>query len=131
MLSMRQRVQGVEDPIEFSFDELSPGQKKLVALYTVLHLGTKAGSTVCLDEADNYIALRELQPWLAAVEDAGIENDLQVLLISHNPEVINYLAPQSGLLFDRTENGPTRCKPFPLDNSLEPAELVARGWESG
>ena len=39
-----------------NFDQLSDGQRNLVALFTVLHSAVEADSTLCLDEADNYVA---------------------------------------------------------------------------
>ncbi len=117
----------------YGFDELSDGQRVLIGLYTVLHSSLKAGATVCFDEPDNFIALRELQPWLNKVLDQ-VENEdppAQVLLVSHHPELLNRMAFESGLLMDRPGGRHTRVRPFddPLQTGLSPAELVARGWE--
>ncbi|HVC98968.1 MAG TPA: AAA family ATPase [Pirellulales bacterium] len=113
------------------FDQLSTGQRNLVALFAILHAAVEKDATVCIDEPDNYVALRELQPWLTLVRDRVEDEDGQCLLISHHPELINYLAAQHGLRFFREEMGPTRAQPFDgkTDELIAPAEIVARGWD--
>jgi predicted ATPase len=48
--------------IDFSFSELSEGQRALVVLYTLLHALAGEASTICLDEPENYLSPREIQP---------------------------------------------------------------------
>jgi predicted ATPase len=114
-----------------SLDELSTGQRTLVALYTMLHAAAGADMTLCIDEPDNYIALREIQPWLIELTDKVKDTGGQCLLISHHPELIDYLAADCGTRFFRENGGPVRIKPFEwtADDAIGPAELVARGWE--
>jgi predicted ATPase len=116
---------------KFYFNELSDGQRCLICLYTILHFVLAKGSTVILDEPDNFVSLREIQPWLMAATDAVEEGQGQVLLISHHPEAINQWAPGSGVQFVRDGAGPVRVQEFRGDpeGSLAPSELVARGWE--
>ncbi len=117
-------------PFNLAFDKLSDGQRMLVALYTVLLAAVEKGVTVCLDEPDNFVSLRELQPWLTALRDRIEERGGQCLLISHHPEFINYLAANHGLIFSRDESGPARAKTFEWKGeAMLPAELIARGWE--
>ena len=115
----------------FSLAELSEGQRMLIGLYMVLHFILAKGHTVILDEPDNFVALREIQPWLIAAEEAVDEHKGQLILISHHPEILNQWAVDSGLLFTREENGYARTKRFSevTDTGLDPAETVARGWE--
>jgi ATPase subunit of ABC transporter with duplicated ATPase domains len=103
----------------------------LMGLYMVLHFVIAKGHTVILDEPDNFVSLREIQPWLLAAEDAVQESEGQLILISHHPEILNYWAREFGLLFFREENGQVRTKPYSevADTGLEPAETIARGWE--
>jgi energy-coupling factor transporter ATP-binding protein EcfA2 len=111
------------------FDQLSDGQRGLVALYSILLSLIDEDSIICLDEPDNYVTLRELQPWLNELRDRVAEKSGQCLLISHHPEAINLLAAKHGLLFYRDESGPVRSKPFEWSGeAILPAELVARGW---
>jgi hypothetical protein len=114
-----------------SLNQLSPGQRTLVALYTILHAAVGADMTLCIDEPDNYIALREIQPWLIELTDKVKDTGGQCLLISHHPELINYLAADCGMRFFRENGGPVRVQPFEwtADDAIGPAELVARGWE--
>ena len=120
-------------PIEYRLGELSDGQKMLIALYTLLH-GTKSEDyTLCIDEPENFLALPEIQPWLTQLYDLCSNGQLQALLISHHPELINYLlASPIGYWFERQSNAPVRVKPISdeaANNSgLPVSELIARGW---
>ena len=114
------------------FDQLSDGQRNLVALFTILYGAIEADSTVCIDEPDNYIALREIQPWLKELTDRVEDCGGQCFLISHHPELINDLAELNGLNFCRDDLGAARAKPFQYSSEIGilPAEVVARGWEN-
>ncbi len=121
----------VGNTIKLGINQLSDGQRCLVALHMILQFLIAKGHTVFLDEPDNFISLREIQPWLLSAEDAVDEHDGQLILISHHPEILNQWAKEFGLLFTREENGHVRTKPFSEvnDTGLEPAETIARGWE--
>lgn len=118
-------------PLKFYFNQLSDGQKSLICLYTILHFLIARGNTVIIDEPENFVSLREIQPWLTAVSDSIDDGQGQVLLISHHPEILNQWAPASGVEFVRDGIGPVRVEPFrgDPDGCLAPAELIARGWE--
>ncbi|WP_446012030.1 AAA family ATPase [Candidatus Electrothrix sp.] len=75
---------------EFSFSNISDGQRQLIVLYTILE-ALRAGifSTVLIDEPDNFISIREIQPWLENLNDICDEYEKQVLITSHHSEVIN------------------------------------------
>ena len=133
------RMAGLEDDkatkrkSEFLLSELSEGQRVLIGLYAVLHFALKPGTTLCIDEPDNFIALREVQPWLTKVlerADDG-ESGAQVLIVSHHPELMNRMAFKEGLLFDRPGGRHTRCRKFsdPSLTGLTAAEIIARGWD--
>lgn len=115
----------------FSFRELSDGQRCLIGLYTVLHFLLAKGATVVFDEPDNFVSLRELQPWLMAVSDVIEQGSGQILVISHHPEFINQWAPRSGVQFVRVGLGPVHVEEFKgdPDSLLSPSELIARGWD--
>ncbi|HEX2572106.1 MAG TPA: AAA family ATPase [Polyangia bacterium] len=115
----------------FALDELSDGQRMLVALYALLHEVLGTGGTLCLDEPENYLALPEIQPWLDEVRDQVVDRGGQVLLISHHPRVINLLATRYGYWFDRKGMGPVKARRIAIqeaDEGLPVSELVSRGW---
>ena len=116
---------------QFRFNELSEGQRCLICLYAILHFVLAKGHTAILDEPDNFVSLREIQPWLMAVEDAVEDSGGQILIISHHPELINQWATSGGVQFIRDGIGPVRVEDFHFEpaSGLAPAELVARGWE--
>jgi len=115
----------------YAISELSEGQRYLLALYMILHFQIAKGNTVFIDEPDNFIALREIQPWLLAAEEAVEDSHGQLILVSHHPEILNQWAQNYGLRFFREENGHVRTEKFKTDpdGNLPPSELIARGWE--
>lgn len=121
--------------IECQLGELSEGQRVLLGLYAVLHFALNPGATICFDEPDNFLALGEIQPWLSKVLDRTESDDSpsQVLIASHHPELLNRMAFQEGLVFERLHGLHTRVSPFddPARTGLTAAELVARGWDRG
>ena len=47
----------------------------------------------------------------------------QVLLVSHHPELVDFFAPDRIIQFRRSQNGPVRHRPLPIDTEtgLTPA----------
>lgn len=121
------------DPGEYLLEELSDGQRVLIGLYAILHFAVKPATTLCFDEPDNFIALREVQPWLTSVFDRMEDEaqDAQVLIASHHPELLNRMAFKEGLLLDRPGGRQTRARSFEdiSQTGLSAAELMVRGWE--
>jgi len=116
--------------VSYAISELSEGQRCLIALYMILHFPIERGDTVFVDEPDNFIALREIQPWLLSAEEAIEEHGGQLILVSHHPETLNHWARSYGLRFFREQNGQVRTTKFQPDEiDLQPSELIARGWE--
>ncbi len=112
----------------YRFDELSDGQKALAALYTLVYC-IPENSVICIDEPENFLALPEIQPWFDALYDQCAERNLQALLISHHPKIINLLANDSGYWFSREHNLTRVQKISPEDESgLSITELIDRGW---
>ena len=121
----------------YSFGQLSDGQRFLVALYALLHLVEDDHLTeghrrsLFIDEPDNYLSLREVQPWLAQVVGACGETLEQAVIISHHPKTIDYLAGAKGRWFSRDGEGPVRVgteQKLSADG-LSLSEAIARGWE--
>jgi predicted ATPase len=117
--------------VSYAISELSEGQRCLLVLYMILHFLIARGYTVLIDEPDNFIALREIQPWLLAAEKALEDHNGQLILISHHPEILDQWASKYGLRFFREDNGHVRTEKFKPDpnGNLQPSELIARGWE--
>ena len=117
--------------LNYAISELSEGQRCLLGLYMILHFLIAQGHTVLIDEPDNFIALREIQPWLLAAEEALEDHNGQLILISHHPEILNQWASRHGLRFFREDNGHVRTEKFKADpnGNLQPSELIARGWD--
>jgi energy-coupling factor transporter ATP-binding protein EcfA2 len=115
-------------PFMCRFDELSDGQRVLLMLYTLL-VAAIDDSTICIDEPENFVALREINPWLNMLLDKTQTQSCQAILISHHPELINALAVGSGRWIDRAGDAESRAQSVSEDGSeLSIAELVARGW---
>jgi predicted ATPase len=132
VLKVLMQQPGAQGRQQLAFDssELSDGQRALIALYAIV-LGLKEqGVSLFLDEPDNFITLRELQPWLNTVKDLTGEGIEQAVLISHHPEIVDQLAIPAGRWFERDANGPVRVsEQSKLQvEGLKPSEAMARGW---
>ncbi|MBW8876184.1 MAG: AAA family ATPase [Acidobacteria bacterium] len=120
----------VEDKVsgEYNLLELSEGQRVLMVLYATVCGLARPGAVLCFDEPDNFVSLSEIQPWLQFLRDALETQGGQGIIISHHPEVIDYLAQDSLWWFERP-SGPVIVRPFDADTAspLKLSELVARG----
>ena len=120
-------------PVRFGFSQLSDGQKSLVALYCLVFLATDrhTRTSLFLDEPDNYLAPREVQPWLATVAEQCGDTLEQVVVVSHHPVTIDYMAGAGGRWFHREGIGPVRVgtEPDRTIDGLSLSETMTRGWE--
>ncbi len=121
-------------PVSLGFEELSDGQRQLVMLYALVILELDPGKSLLVDEPDNFLALREIQPWLNLLQDHRDEHGGQVILSSHHPDVLNQMAIDHGTWLWRDSGGPVRARPFQeiadrFDKAITSSEIVARGWE--
>lgn len=117
---------------ELRLDEVSDGQRALIAIYALVRLAAGQGYTLFLDEPDNYVALVEIQPWLMQLADACGGEIPQAVLCSHHPELIDYLGGDRGRLRRRESSGVTVVR-SPRDlavDGMKLSEVVARGWEA-
>jgi AAA15 family ATPase/GTPase len=132
-----------DNVVDYFLSELSDGEKMLIVLYSLFYGLESQDYTICIDEPDNFLALPEIQPWLFQLEDLCHEGKLQALLISHHPELIDYLlASPIGYWFKRQANSSVEVKQINntflktiIDNiqqdnksGLKMSELIARGW---
>ena len=117
---------------ELRLDEISDGQRALIALYSLVRLAAGQGYTLLLDEPDNYIALAEIQPWLIELADACGREVPQAVLCSHHPELIDYLGADRGVLLQREKSGVTKAHPLSearVDDGLKLSERMSRRWQ--
>ena len=117
--------------VDYGLDQLSDGQSALIALYSLLVLTDDRRVSLFVDEPDNYLALREIQPWLAEAAARCGESLEQVTVVSHHPVTIDYLAGAHGRWFFRNGDGPVRIgeEPAAAADGLTLAETIACGWE--
>ncbi len=119
----------------FRFSELSDGERMIFVLYTLLFGYIGNGYTLLLDEPDNFLSTREIQPWCMMLEKE-LENGGQCILISHNSEMIDYLADADGIWLSRLKSGESIVVDNPYEelakNNLLPySKLIARGLDEG
>lgn len=113
---------------ELELEALSDGQRALIVLYTLLVDLRASPRLVLLDEPESFVGLTEIRPWLYALDDA-LGDAGQLLLISHHPEVIDALAAERPLLFERPDGGAVRVRTefFVRDDGLRASEQLLRG----
>ncbi|MEM7592981.1 MAG: ATP-binding protein [Cyanobacteria bacterium P01_A01_bin.83] len=115
----------------YKFNELSEGQKVLIALYTLLYCTPDENCTLMIDEPENFLALPEIQPWLSKLIDRCTEDNVQAILISHHPSLINSLATNYGYWFERKDNQPVRVQKIVdegEEGGLSIAKLIEMKW---
>jgi predicted ATPase len=119
-------------PVLLFFDQLSDGERALIALYMVrAALDTGAAKTVLLDEPDNFVGLPELQPWVLSMREL-LDEEHQLVLISHHPEVLSNSGEANGrYLWRDNHTSPTRIGPLKVPEGMNVGEAIARGWASG
>ena len=130
MASFDQEASNSKLSYELRFDEMSDGQRALVILYGLIHLTQSQGYTLLIDEPENYVALREIQPWLMSLEDASGDTLPQAVIVSHHPEMIDYLGREYGILLQRETSGVITARRLDTrsetDGGVELSELVER-----
>lgn len=120
---LRVRFSFGEKTHELGWAKLSDGQRLLIAMYGLLRFGLAKATLIALDECENYVAPAEIQPWLRAVADAAAEHHQQLLVVSHHPESINYMAADAAWRMWRDKDaGHTRIAPLAPD--LEAGETA-------
>ena len=119
------------EPIHYGFDQLSDGQRALIALYSLIHLSADRRVSLFIDEPENYLALGEIQPWLAEAAERTGESLGQLVVASHHPVIIDYMAGANGRWFFRDGDGPVRVSKEPKNtvDGLSLSETIARRWE--
>lgn len=113
----------------FSLDELSDGQRQLLVLYLLLQI-IEPGTVLFLDEPDNFLSLREIQPWLAELDRVVDEQGAQAFLVSHQAEAMNYLASRNVFVFSRPSKGATQILEFAPEDGSMPSEAMLFGSEA-
>ena len=127
MLKVRYRASGQSK--DYRFGDLSDGQRALIALYSLVFLPGRRIS-LFIDEPENYLALREVQPWTIAATDRCGKSLEQLVVISHHPVMIDYLAGSDGKWFSRQKDGSVQVSDQPerMVDELSLSETISRGW---
>ncbi|MBI5611358.1 MAG: AAA family ATPase [Deltaproteobacteria bacterium] len=96
---------------ELAWAKLSDGQRLLIAMYGLLRYGFVGAGLIAMDECENYVSPSEIQPWLRTLADVAQDRGQQLLVVSHHPEAINYLAADGAWRMWRDPNaGHTRIE---------------------
>jgi len=127
---MERRLHAVVGNDAFDFSELSEGQRQLIFLYTLLAYMQEKSSAFFIDEPDNFVTLREIDPWWNEINDVCEMPGKQVILISHHPTIVDRMGHDKALWFSRPEGKHTIVKPYTVTDGLTPAETMERGWNN-
>lgn len=119
-------------PVQLFFDELSDGERMLIALYMIrAAIETGAARTVLIDEPDNFVGLPELQPWVLSMREL-LDDEHQLILISHHPEILSSSGEENGrYLWRDNHTSPTRIGPLKVPEGMTAGQAIARGWVGG
>lgn len=117
--------------VDTRFDALSDGERVRLLLYALLAAIRSDNRVLVLDEPENFLGLREIQPWLLEFRDIVTDFEAQGIIASHHPELINYLGREDGIWMRRDGVGPTRItgeSPTIPEGGISLADYVIRGW---
>jgi predicted ATPase len=103
-----------EQPIPFY--DFSDGEKCLVVLHAIAAT-RRRNFVLSLDEPDNFLSLRELQPVLTQMIESSRGIAPQLFVASHHPESIDYLAADSTWIFERPAGAHVRVRPLVFDRA--------------
>ena len=120
-------------PYQLYLGDLSDGQRLLLMLYCIARAIAPRSTLLVFDEPDNYVARDEIQPWLSLLREQCVASgNGTLLIISHHPDIVDYLAPDQLLRFWRTE-GPSRVAAVEvhLDAGLSASEILKGSVEGG
>jgi predicted ATPase len=81
-----------------NYSELSAGQKRLCIYYYLLYT-LKEGSVFLIDELENHLSPSELNPLYNLMLTRSDEKNVQFILVSHNPRLLNWYQ-NDAVLFD-------------------------------
>ena len=109
---------------EYNFSQLSDGMKALFVNYFVL-LTKGANKVLFLDEPDNYLTLREIQPWLHLLYDCCDDGEKQAFVASHHPMLMDIYQRQH-IWLAREQEEHTRIVIPESDEMLKMSELYSR-----
>ncbi len=112
------------------FRQLSDGQRVLIGLHAILAAIGDHAPTICLDEPDNFVALKEIQPLLFHLHEMTETGTCQVIMISHHPRILNHMEDEIWL-FRREGDPPAHTRSFPVTGDTEGlslGNLVEAGW---
>lgn len=127
-LELRFEAAGV--PYQIAVDELSDGQRVLLFLYAFLRGAADRAGMAFIDEPETGLAPHEMQPWLSAVASELEDHGGQLVVASHHPEVVDYLAPHRTVRFSRPEGGAVRADEITLETTsgARVSEWIGRPW---
>lgn len=94
--------------IDFGLSELSDGQRALIALYTLLHIESSAGVTLCVDDPESFLTTGELVGWLEALSSKSRSEPYQAILAASRPESMGCLDASCAIWLERGPASPTR-----------------------
>ena len=111
----------------YTISEISDGERMLFILYFLIVVYFDDDCSLFLDEPDNYISLQEVGQFLQFVQDKA-SHKKQCVIISHHPNVIDFLAPSNGIWLERRSYGATTIgEPPKNDSGLTYSEIIAQG----
>ncbi len=113
-----------------SASELSDGQRSLLLLHGLCVGAFDHAGVAFLDEPESGLAPHEMQPWLAQATAELDEHDGQFFVISHHPEILDYLATAKTLRFSRPGGGRTQIDEITLETTggAKVSEWLSRPW---
>lgn len=99
--------------ILLSAADFSEGERTLLVLHSILGLMSKA-TLIALDEPDTFLSPTEVKPVLSQFA-LSEPDESQLIVITHHPQAIDYLAQYTTWIFERGADGISHVRPLEFD----------------
>jgi len=111
---------------DFWADEVSEGVLYFLALLCIIHQPNPP-KLLLLEEPERGIHPRRIHEVMNFIFQLAEEKDVQIILTTHNENVLNYFSnsPESVFVFDKNEEGATQVRNLKLD-IIEPSHKRSR-----
>jgi predicted ATPase len=100
--------------VVMGLDSFSEGERALLVLHAIAGIARR-DRLIALDEPDNFLAPSEVQPILREFTIEPPREAAQLLVVTHHPETIDFLASYSTWLFEKGRDGLARVRKLEFD----------------
>lgn len=120
---LRAVFSGPDAEVVLPIELLSEGQRQLLCLYLLLQ-NIDGCTFMFLDEPDNFLGRREVQPFLLELEDALSKANGQTVIVSHGVDALDFLDSREAFTVTRPRGAETRLEKFASGDGMKASSWI-------